>query len=99
MINKNYYDFCKDKSVLLKAERGISFQEIIIAMENDGLIDTINHPNTNKYIHQKMFVVALNNYIYLVPFVKKENGVFLKTIFPSRKATKQYSEGHTNETT
>ncbi|OGT46056.1 MAG: hypothetical protein A3E82_08025 [Gammaproteobacteria bacterium RIFCSPHIGHO2_12_FULL_38_11] len=84
------YEYSKEKSLLLKEGRGISFEEVVVAIENAGLLDIVLHPNTVKYAHQKMYVVEINNYAYLVPFVEKQNGVFLKTIFPCRKTTKKY---------
>lgn len=80
-----------DKNTKLKAERGVSFEDIILAIEDDEtLLDIITHPNSKKYPQQKMYVVELYGYAYLVPFVRKENVIFLKTIIPSRKATKKY---------
>jgi hypothetical protein len=71
-------------------KRGISFEEVISILEEVGPIDVINHPNIKKYPKQEMYVIEIDSYIYLVPFVKEKNQVFLKTIFPSRKATKKY---------
>ncbi len=72
-------------------ERGISFEDIVTALDSGRLIETIDHPNLAKYPHQKMYVVEINNYISLVPFVRKDKyTVFLKTIFLSRKAKKYY---------
>ncbi len=73
----------------LKEHRGIGFEEIVFLITNGNLLDVINNKSSN-FPHQKMFVVAFNNYIYLVPFVKTGNEYFLKTIIPSRKATKKY---------
>lgn len=84
-----YFDWDKEKNNKLKEEREISFEEIIEAMNNGELLDVTDNPN-KKYKGQKIFVVNLNDYIFLVPFVENEKGVFLKTIFPSRKATKKY---------
>lgn len=85
-----YYDWNKAKNELLKIERDISFEEVYIAIESGGLLELIKHPNPKKYPNQKVFVVSINNYVYLVPFVEDEEKVFLKTIIPSRKATKKY---------
>ncbi|MFO1258092.1 MAG: toxin [Gammaproteobacteria bacterium] len=64
---------------------------MIAAIDDDGLLDILKHPNAKKYPHQKLYVVAVNGYVYLIPFVEKEKGVvFLKTIIPSRKAKKMY---------
>ena len=85
-----YFDWNKKKNELLKLERDISFEEVYIAIESGGLLEVVAHPNTKRYSNQKMFVVNINNYVYLVPFVEDEEKIFLKTIIPSRKATKKY---------
>lgn len=79
-----------EKNMLLKTERDISFEEILIAMDENGLLDVLEHSNKEKYPNQKIFVVLVNLYVYLVPFLETEEEIFLKTIIPSRKATKQY---------
>lgn len=79
-----------DKNAKLKAERGIGFEEIVFHIERGDLLDTVDHPNPTRYAGQRMFVVRREDYAYLVPFVEDEETVFLKTIIPSRKATKQY---------
>ena len=84
------FDFDPEKNNKLITERQISFEEITAAIYSGALLDIIEHPNKNKYKHQKMFVVCVNNYVYLVPFVETGDIFFLKTIFPSRKFTKQY---------
>lgn len=85
------YDFSAEKNQQLIRERCISFDEIIAALGDGKLLDVLEHPNSEKYAHQKMYVVDINGYIYLIPFVRQsENRVFLKTIFPSRKLTKFY---------
>lgn len=85
------YSFSPEKNRLLKLERNISFEEVIAALENDKLLDVIEHPNKSKYSNQQMYVIEINSYIYLVPFVKDSMGnIFLKTIFPSRKAKRRY---------
>jgi uncharacterized DUF497 family protein len=90
MICKQY-DFDPDKNKWLKEKRNISFEEVILAIEEDHLIDTIDHPNQGSYAGQRMYVIDISGYIYLVPFVRKsESCVFLKTIFRSRKMTKIY---------
>lgn len=90
-MSKNItYDFDPEKNAKLIEERDISFEEIIIALGTDKLLDVIIHPNETKYPHQKMYVIELNEYVYLVPFVEADNKIFLKTAFPSRQATKHY---------
>ncbi len=74
----------------MKAERGIGFEDIIIAINEKRILASLHHPNTEKYPHQKVFIVAIENYAYSVPYVKSETGIFLKTIIPSRKYTKLY---------
>lgn len=78
------------KNEALKIERSISFEEIVLAIEADGLLDELRHPNTDKYPNQFVLVVALDDYAYLVPCVEEEEYYFLKTIIPSRKATGDY---------
>tara|TARA_R110001592_G_scaffold45986_3_gene146698 strand:- start:435 stop:710 length:276 start_codon:yes stop_codon:yes gene_type:complete len=84
------YAWENEKNEWLINERGISFERIINIIENDGLLDIIKHPNTEKYPNQRMFIVNINEYAYLVPFVESQDEIFLKTVIPSRKATKKY---------
>ena len=79
-----------DKNESLKAERSISFEEIVLAIEADGLLDELRHPNPEKHPNQSVFVVALEGYVYLVPYVEEPDYYFLKTVIPSRKATRDY---------
>ena len=79
-----------DKCEALKAARGISFESIVVSVESGGLLDILAHPNQSKYPRQRVLVVACENYAYLVPFVEEEEHFFLKTIIPSRKATRDY---------
>ncbi len=84
-----------EKNIRLKAERGVSFEEVLSAMSHGGILDVQNHPNTGQYPNQRLLVVRIRGYAYLVPFVETKNEVFLKTIIPSRKATRNYlTEGH-----
>lgn len=79
-----------EKNQKLIAERKSSFEEIIFSIQSGGLLDDISHPGKRKYSHQKIFIVAVDEYAYLVPYVENEEEIFLKTIVPSRKATRQY---------
>lgn len=79
-----------EKNETLKAQRSMSFEEIVLAIEADGLIDELRHPNPEKYPNQSVFVVALDDYVYLVPYVDEPGYFFLKTVIPSRKATRDY---------
>ena len=87
------YNWNKEKSLLLKETRGINFEQIVIHVEQGNLVDIIEHPNGEKYNHQKILIINIDNYIYTVPFVQNQNERFLKTIIPSRKFTKKYLGG------
>lgn len=79
-----------DKNTTLKIQRSISFEKIVLAIEAGGLLDELRHPNTEKYPNQFVLVVALDDYVYLVPYVEELDYYFLKTVIPSRKATRDY---------
>ena len=79
-----------DKNEAIRKERKVSFEEVALAVEMGKLLDIVKHPNQKKYLNQRMLVVEIRNYAYLVPFVEETNYIFLKTIFPSRKATDIY---------
>ena len=85
-----YFDWNEDKNRLLKIEREVSFEDVLLAIESGNLLDVIEHPKKKRYPGQRIFIVNINNYAYLVPFVEDEKKIFLKTIIPSRKATKKY---------
>ena len=82
-----------EKNRKLIEERGISFEEVVFCLQSGGLLDDITHPNTEKYAHQRVFVVAIDEYACLIPYVETDEEFFLKTIVPSRKATKHYLGG------
>jgi uncharacterized DUF497 family protein len=88
-----YFSWNDEKNERLRRERGISFEEVVFYMERGGLLDIVEHPTQERYRGQRMFIVSIENYAYLVPFVESEEEVFLKTIIPSRKATKKYLKG------
>lgn len=88
-----YYKWNHEKNERLKTERGVGFEKVILHIERGDLIDVIEHPNQAKYPNQQMLVVKIIDYAYLVPFVEDEEGKFLKTIIPSRKATREYLGG------
>lgn len=83
----------RDKNEYLKQERGITFDDIIQSIEQGNLIDVIKHYNPDKYPNQKIFIVKIDSYVYLVRFVENDLEIFLKTIIPSRKMTKKYLGG------
>ena len=78
------------KNEALKASRGLSFERVVVAIESGGLLDILAHPNKARYPKQRVLVVAFDNYAYLVPFVEEKDHFFLKTVIPSRKATRDY---------
>ena len=78
------------KNEMLKVKRDISFEMIALAIEADGLLDELCHPNVGKYPNQSVLVVAFDDYVYLVPYVEEPDHYFLKTVIPSRKATRDY---------
>ena len=82
-----------DKSLSLKAERGVSFEDVLSAISQGGLLSVMDHPNRATYAHQKMLVVRIQDYAYLVPYVESEKEIFLKSIMPSRKATRDFLSG------
>ena len=84
-----------DKNRELKADkdRNICFEDIVAAIESGGLLDDIEHPNAEKYRGQRLLVVAVNDYVYAVPYVPTVEGIFLKTAFPSRKLKGLYMPG------
>ena len=79
-----------EKNEALKIQRGISFEEIVLAIEADGLLDELRHTNPDKYPNQSILVIALEAYVYLVPYVEEPDYYFLKTVIPSRKASRDY---------
>ena len=92
------FEFDTKKNLVLKEKRGISFEEVILLISEGCLLDVVQHPNTQKYPKQFIYVVDVSGYVYLVPFVQKGKKIFLKTIYPSRKATKEYlNKGNQNE--
>lgn len=82
-----------EKNEQLKADRNISFEEIVLAIEAGELLDIVVHSNPGKYPNQRIFVVAVEQYVYLVPFVEENDYYFLKTVIPNRKATRDYLKG------
>ena len=95
-----YFAWDDAKNAKLRADRGIGFEDVVFHIERGDLLDILGHPKPDRYADQRIFVVQREDYVYLVPFVEDEHTVFLKTIIPSRKATKQYlgeeSDDHEN---
>ncbi|HEX5473947.1 MAG TPA: hypothetical protein VFX12_04720 [Vicinamibacterales bacterium] len=85
-----YFDWDDAKNAKLRTERGIGFEDIVFHIERGDLLDILEHSNPSRYAGQRIFVIRRGDDVYLVPFVEDEHTAFLKTIIPSRKATKQY---------
>ena len=81
-----------EKNEELIKERDISFERVMQHVQNDRVLDVIKHPKASKYPYQRMFILDIDNYAYLVPFVENDSEIFLKTIIPSRKATRKCLE-------
>jgi len=79
-----------EKNEWLKKNRGVSFEQVVILMEREDVLETIEHPNQDKYPGQKIATVKIGDYAYLVPYVQESEDIFLKTIIPSRKATNKF---------
>ena len=87
------FNWNAEKNKIIIEERGRSFEEVIFHIQNGGLLDDIRHPNAKKRPNQRIFIVNINDYDYLVPYVENEREYFLKTVIPSRKFTKMYLRG------
>ena len=85
------YDWNQEKNEWLRLERGVTFENIIYHLDHGGLLDAIEYPN------QRIFIVNVEGYAHLVPFIETEDTIFLKTIIPSRKMTKLYLGDFENE--
>ena len=84
------FNWNDEKNQQLIAERGVSFEDIVYYIQQDQLLDDLENPNQEKYPNQRIFIVEVESYAYLVPYVENDEEIFLKTIIPSRKATKLY---------
>lgn len=86
------YQWNEEKNALLKAERGIGFEDIVTAILEGAIIDIIQHPNKEKYPDQMIYIVEVLEYIYMIPYVHNDQEIFFKTIIPSRKMKKIYKD-------
>lgn len=83
-----------EKNAWLKETRGITFERIVVAIEEGGVLDILEHPNKTRYPGQLVIIVEIDGYACCVPCVEEQTGdYFLKTLFKSRKCTKQYLLG------
>jgi uncharacterized DUF497 family protein len=87
------FNWDNEKNERLKKARGVSFEQIVVAIEADDMIDVLEHPNPDGYPDQIVVLVRLNDYIYAVPAIVKKDEFFLETIYPSRKYTDLYLRG------
>ena len=85
-----HYAWSAEKNERLKKDRGISFEDVVFHIASGDVVGIFEHPNRERYPGQRILVVVVEDYAYLVPFIESEEEVFLKTIIPSRKATQQY---------
>lgn len=85
-----FFDWNLQKNERFKTEIGVSYEDVIFSIQHNGLLDILEHPKKNKFPNQRIFIVNVNDYAFLVPFVEDEDIIFLKTIIPSRKMTKKY---------
>jgi len=83
------FDWDPEKNERLKRERGVSFEEAAFSIQTGKVLAIVRHPKV-RYKHQMLAVIEINDYAYIVPYVVKDEKIFLKTIFPSRKYTKKY---------
>ena len=85
-----YFAWSTEKNESLKIDRGVSFEEVVFHIERGNLLDVLEHPNQRRHPGQRIFVVDIGGYAYLVPFVESEAEIFLKTVIPNRNATNTY---------
>ncbi|MFP4486518.1 MAG: toxin [Campylobacterales bacterium] len=97
MIKNKSIRYSLEKNELLKSQRDVSFEDVILALESGKLLDDIEHPNKEKYPNQNIFIILIEikDYVYLVPYVGDDTSIFLKTIIPSRQMNKKYNKGVT----
>jgi len=88
-----HFNWNAEKSLGLKKLRGVYFEDVVYYVEKGDLLDDYEHPNQERYSGQRILVIGIDNYAYLVPYVENEDEIFLKTIIPSRKATEAYLGG------
>ena len=98
MCHMKHYTWSPEKNKILKKERNVGFEDVVFHIEAGDEVDVLEHPDKERYPNQKISVVLIEGYAYLVPFVESDSEVFLKTIIPSRKATKRYTGGHNEKT-
>ena len=93
MPDSKVYIWDEDKNTKLKCERNVSFESVVYAIQSGGLLATLRHPNQDKYQGQFVHLVFIDRYVFVVPFIENDDYIVLKTVFPSRKATRDYWKG------
>ncbi len=91
------FNWSDKKNDTLKSERLVSFEDVVIAISEHRLLDVIEHPNRQRYGDQKIYIIRIENYVYLVPYIEDDHAIYLKTIIPSRKATRTYLGGKNHD--
>jgi len=86
----NEFDWDVEKNLLLEKTRGVGFEDVVFHIHNGDVLDVIRHPDKRRYPNQNIIILNMDDYVYLVPYVKKKGIRILKTIIPSRKATREY---------
>lgn len=85
----------KGKQIRANASRGgIGFEECAVAIEEGQILDIIQNPSSN-HTEQQTYVLPIEGYVYLVPFVENDDEIFLKTLYPSRKHKAIYLDKET----
>ena len=84
------YKWNEEKNAILKSTRGFSFEDVLLAMSDEGVLDNYKHPNKEKYPDQYIYVVALGGYVHYIPYVVDGDDIFFKNIIPSRKLNNLY---------
>jgi len=85
-----FFRWDSEKNELLKKNRGVCFEQIVILMEREEILETVENPKQDKYSGQKIAIVQIDDYAYLVPYVQENDEIFLKTIIPNRKAANNH---------
>lgn len=87
---KKPFEWNREKNQILKTQRGIAFEDVVTAIEEQRVLNRINHPNPKKYPRQKILIIETDGYAYLIPYIEDKQKIFFKTIIPSKKATQHY---------
>jgi uncharacterized DUF497 family protein len=88
-----HFEWDEIKNAQLKTQRGVSYEDVFLAISENRLLDILPHHNSAKYPNQKLFIVQIRHYVYYVPFIEDEQSIFMKNIISSRKYQKLYKAG------